>query len=429
MNRFVVAEPLWCTGCNTCLAACSDVHKTQGLQQHPRLALAKTSTITAPVVCHHCEEAPCLQVCPVNAISQRDDAIQLNESLCIGCKLCAVVCPFGAISASGSRPVNAHAQYVFQAEGSLKDGEENVLPQHALLRWEPGVQTVAVKCDLCDFLPEGPACVRACPNQALRLITDDSLQRQMKEKQRLAASWFANGGEGSPFPHSGATLMDALQLLTWSLILYLFASLASLFLLGLDRLAIKLSGITSLVGGVIGIISGITQLHAGVTLVAHFATPFDFADLTLRMDSLSAFMVLVISLLVVVCSLYSLTYMREYEGKGAAAMGFFMNLFIASMVALLVMDNAFWFIVLFEMMSLSSWFLVIARQDKTSINAGMLYFFIAHAGSVLIMIAFLLMGRESGSLDFASFARFHFLRGWRRRCFCWPFSVLARKPG
>ena len=60
--------------------------------------------------------------------------------------------------------------------------------------------------------------------------------------------------------------MDALQLLTWSLILYLFASLASLFLLGLDRLAIKLSGITSLVGGVIGIISGITQLHAGVTL-------------------------------------------------------------------------------------------------------------------------------------------------------------------
>lgn len=67
--------------------------------------------------------------------------------------------------------------------------------------------------------------------------------------------------------------MDALQLLTWSLILYLFASLASLFLLGLDRLAIKLSGITSLVGGVIGIISGITQLHAGVILVARFATP------------------------------------------------------------------------------------------------------------------------------------------------------------
>lgn len=223
--------------------------------------------------------------------------------------------------------------------------------------------------------------------------------------------------------------MDALQLLTWSLILYLFASLASLFLLGLDRLAIKLSGITSLVGGVIGIISGITQLHAGVTLVARFATPFDFADFTLRMDSLSAFMVLVISLLVVVCSLYSLTYMREYEGKGAAAMGFFMNLFIASMVALLVMDNAFWFIVLFEMMSLSSWFLVIARQDKTSINAGMLYFFIAHAGSVLIMIAFLLMGRESGSLDFASFRTLSLSPGLASAVFLLAFFGFGAKAG
>lgn len=223
--------------------------------------------------------------------------------------------------------------------------------------------------------------------------------------------------------------MDALQLLTWSLILYLFASLASLFLLGLDRLAIKLSGITSLVGGVIGIISGITQLHAGVTLVARFATPFEFADLTLRMDSLSAFMVLVISLLVVVCSLYSLTYMREYEGKGAAAMGFFMNLFIASMVALLVMDNTFWFIVLFEMMSLSSWFLVIARQDKTSINAGMLYFFIAHAGSVLIMIAFLLMGRESGSLDFASFRTLSLSPGLASAVFLLAFFGFGAKAG
>ncbi len=155
---------------------------------------------------------------------------QLNESLCIGCKLCAVVSPIWRNQRfrkpSGECPC---AICFFRLRGSLKDGEENAPTQHALLRWEPGVQTVAVKCDLCDFLPEGPACVRACPNQALRLITDDSLQRQMKEKtahcRKLVCQWRG----GSPFPHSGATLMDALQLLTWSLILYLFASLASLF--------------------------------------------------------------------------------------------------------------------------------------------------------------------------------------------------------
>lgn len=99
------------------------------------------------------------------------------------------------------------------------------------------------------------------------------------------------------------------------------------------------------------------------------------------------------------------------------------------MVALLVMDNAFWFIVLFEMMSLSSWFLVIARQDKTSINAGMLYFFIAHAGSVLIMIAFLLMGRESGSLDFASFRTLSLSPGLASAVFLLAFFGFGAKAG
>ncbi len=95
--------------------------------------------------------------------------------------------------------MNAPAQRPLQAEGSLKDGEENVPPQHALLRWEPGVQTVAVKCDLCDFLPEGPACVALARIEALRLITDDSLQRQMKENSALLEAGLPMAG-GSPFP-------------------------------------------------------------------------------------------------------------------------------------------------------------------------------------------------------------------------------------
>lgn len=80
-----------------------------------------------------------------------------------------------------------------------------------------------------------------------------------------------------------------------------------------------------------------------------------------------------------------------------------MNLFIASMVALVVVDNAFYFIIFFEMMSLASYFLVISDQDDDAISAGLLYFLIAHAGSVLIMIAFFLLYRLSGSLEFAAF--------------------------
>ena len=93
------------------------------------------------------------------------------------------------------------------------------------------------------------------------------------------------------------------------------------------------------------------------------------------LTDLAAFMVCVISLLVIVTALYSFSYVKEYKGKGAGSMGFFMNLFIASMVALVTSDNAFYFLVFFEMMSLASYFLVLTEQDDNAVNAGLLYFF------------------------------------------------------
>ncbi|MCL6744611.1 4Fe-4S dicluster domain-containing protein [Kosakonia sp. R1.Fl] len=188
MNRFVIADPEWCIGCNTCLAACSDVHKSQGLQHHPRLTLVRTPSKTAPILCRHCDDAPCKQVCPVNAISFRDDAVYLNETLCIGCKLCGLVCPFGAITPAGSRPLNIPARYEHHiAEEQLRDVPGSAPNDHPFLRWNAGVQTIAVKCDLCDFLPEGPACVRACPTQALHLETENTLHKQLKARRELAA--------------------------------------------------------------------------------------------------------------------------------------------------------------------------------------------------------------------------------------------------
>ncbi|MDR3103861.1 MAG: hydrogenase 4 subunit B [Yokenella regensburgei] len=197
--------------------------------------------------------------------------------------------------------------------------------------------------------------------------------------------------------------MDSLQLLMWSVVLYVAGGVISLLLQNNERGAIRIAGLCAIVGGILGLCSALPVLLGGEVLTWSATGPFSFASFSVRMDSLAAFMVMVISLLVTLCALYSLSYMEEYLGKGAASMGFFMNLFIASMVGLMVMDNGFWFIILFEMMSLASWFLVIADQSEESIKAGLLYFFIAHAGSVLIMVAFFLMWRESGSLEFESF--------------------------
>lgn len=102
MNTFIAIEPDRCIGCGTCLAACSHGHRVAGLQAEPRLALTFTPQVTAAVTCHQCEGAPCLAVCPVDAIKRTEEAIVVNEQTCIGCKLCAVVCPFGAIHPSGT---------------------------------------------------------------------------------------------------------------------------------------------------------------------------------------------------------------------------------------------------------------------------------------------------------------------------------------
>lgn len=223
--------------------------------------------------------------------------------------------------------------------------------------------------------------------------------------------------------------MSSLQLLLWSIIFYLAGAGLSLLVARKENTSITIAAISAICGGVLGLCSAIPVLLNGHVQGYTTAGLFPFATFTVRFDMLAAFMVMVISLLVTVCSLYSIAYVREYAGRGAGSMGFFMNLFIASMVGLVVMDNAFYFIILFEAMSLASWFLVISEQDRESVSAGLLYFFIAHAGSVLIMIAFFLMWRESGSLDFAAFRQLRLSPSLASTVFLLAFLGFGAKAG
>ncbi|MEH2921322.1 hydrogenase 4 subunit B [Samsonia erythrinae] len=223
--------------------------------------------------------------------------------------------------------------------------------------------------------------------------------------------------------------MDSLQWLYGSITLYLAGALLSILMARQERLSINIAAITAIAGGVLGLCSAVPVLLNGQIQIYTDTGWFPFAAFSVRLDRLAAFMVMVISLLVTICSIYSIAYVREYEGRGAGSMGFFMNLFIASMVGLVVMDNAFYFMILFEAMSLASWFLVISEQDEESVSAGLLYFFIAHAGSVLIMIAFFLMWRESGSLDFASFRQLRLSPAMASVVFLLAFFGFGAKAG
>jgi hydrogenase-4 component A len=192
MNRFVIADPTLCIGCYTCEAACVDVHEKVGLQPQPRLNVTQTPQGTMPIQCRHCDDAPCAQVCPVAAITHTDHAIQLNESTCIGCKMCALACPFGAIEPYGSSP---HSQQMsFDSDvapmgivlSELLPANKTVAPLNALLDWSPGVRTVAVKCDLCYFRDEGPKCIQVCPTKALRLVDPDAIASSSTVRRQQA---------------------------------------------------------------------------------------------------------------------------------------------------------------------------------------------------------------------------------------------------
>lgn len=184
MNLFVIADPRRCIGCFACQAACVEIHQKAGLQAYPRLLVTHTSDGAMPVQCRHCEDAPCSLVCPVKAITLKNRSMQINESLCIGCKLCVLACPFGAILYGGTpipimefnagRYSYASDPYQTQAMHLREISREKLLPA---ISWSVGQKTIAIKCDLCAFSSDGPACVRACPHKALRLIDEQEASK------------------------------------------------------------------------------------------------------------------------------------------------------------------------------------------------------------------------------------------------------------
>ncbi|WP_176701968.1 hydrogenase 4 subunit B [Gilliamella sp. wkB178] len=193
------------------------------------------------------------------------------------------------------------------------------------------------------------------------------------------------------------------NMLLISILIYVAGGILSLLLAKQERQAILVSGIAGILAGLVGLIVIVPVLIQGEVYLHSLWTPFTFATCTLRLDGLSAFMIAVISLVAIASSCYSFSYVQEYCGKGAYGIGFFTNIFIAAMVILMVVDNAFYFIIFFEIMSLASYFLVITEQDEKAVNAGLLYFLIAHIGSILIMVGFFLLYLQTGSLDFECF--------------------------
>lgn len=174
-NKYVVADPNTCIGCTTCMAACYESAYSRGKLAVPRLIVTRTKSGTMPNQCRQCDDAPCANVCPVGALEFGKDSILLHEEICIGCKMCTLACPFGAI-----RP---------EAE-PMPSIDYSMEPKYNLgVESEVGVKSIAVKCDLCIGREDGPACVEVCPTGAL-VFKDKMTNASLEEKAQVAVETY-----------------------------------------------------------------------------------------------------------------------------------------------------------------------------------------------------------------------------------------------
>ena len=147
-----------CTQCDDCVRACAATHDNN--PRFIRHGPASTGVMVASA-CMHCVDPVCMIGCPTGAIQRGASAggeIIINPDTCIGCSVCAHSCPYGTIQMVLLR----------DQEGQPVLTEETGAPIRR-----------ATKCDLCVDLPGGPACVRACPHDAL-------VRADMRETATLA---------------------------------------------------------------------------------------------------------------------------------------------------------------------------------------------------------------------------------------------------
>lgn len=158
-------------GCRDCLDACHRVHNVPDFgnpkdeikwtwpvpyeeafpEQEHEFVVKGLRDRPAIVLCNHCDNPPCVSVCPTGATWKREDGIvMMDYHRCIGCRYCMAACPYGSRSFNWRNP------------GPFIDEINPDFPTRT--------KGVVEKCNFCEErLAEGllPACVEACPEKAL----------------------------------------------------------------------------------------------------------------------------------------------------------------------------------------------------------------------------------------------------------------------
>ncbi|MDE1843520.1 MAG: hydrogenase 4 subunit B [Thaumarchaeota archaeon] len=198
-------------------------------------------------------------------------------------------------------------------------------------------------------------------------------------------------------------MISNLVLLQITILLFASGSLLSLLLCN-NRFARHVIFISSMIGSVFTILFSI-DIIAGKSMTWMIPNMIPFFNLEIFVDGISAFFLLIVGIVSFAVSIYSIGYSKEYHAqKRISTFGFLFNVFILSMILVVSSNNAFFFLLFWEAMSLTSFFLVIYDHDKDeNLKSGMTYLVMTHLGTAFIFASFLLGYIQTGSFSFDSF--------------------------
>lgn len=188
-----------------------------------------------------------------------------------------------------------------------------------------------------------------------------------------------------------------------SILIFLGGALAGLLLRN-NRFARHAIFGSAMIGSVFTIMFSIDVI-TGKPMTWMVPNVIPFFDLEIFVDGIAAFFLLMVGIVSFAVSIYSIGYSKEYQiKKRTMALGFLFNVFILSMVLVVASNNAFFFLLFWEVMSLTSFFLVIYDHDKEeNVKSGMTYLVMTHLGTAFIFASFLLGYIQTGSFSFDSF--------------------------
>lgn len=171
-NAIIIDNTL-CVNCDFCEKACAETH--DGVTRLHRAQGPTMGDLHIPISCRHCEHPHCMADCPPNALHRTPSGAVAVDDSCIGCGNCVRNCPYNAIKLS-ALPVkkgNLLTQLLFGWGDAPGERDAPVKSREN--------KETARKCDLCESVRGGPACVRACPTGAVMRVGPETLFERIQE--------------------------------------------------------------------------------------------------------------------------------------------------------------------------------------------------------------------------------------------------------